>query len=129
MKPSKIQARVILAKCPYAKGGGGNLFGMRIQKFGSEWKRTWAFKIDAAKARHEGYDTETASVSGDTEEYPGCPYCGTMGLVSCSCGGCFCDKTEVKKSNHKKYKVTCPWCGETNEVVFVDALNLRGGGY
>lgn len=125
---NKIQAKVILAKCPYAKSEGGNLFGMRIQKFGSEWKRTWAFKIDATKARHEGYDAETASISGDTEEYPGCPYCGTTGFVRCACGKCFCDKTKIKKGM-RKYKTTCPWCGETGEVILVDAVNVSGGGY
>ncbi len=124
---TKVQAKIVLARCPNVKDKGGNLFGMRIQKYGSDWKRTWAFKIDEEKARHEGYDTETARVSSDTEEYPGCPYCGTKDFICCACGKCFCDSPRKKKKG--KQMATCPWCGETLEIVTVDALNLTGGGY
>ena len=54
----KMRAKVILAKCPYARSKSENLFGMRVQNIGGDWKRTWAFKIDAERAHHEGYGKE-----------------------------------------------------------------------
>ena len=125
----KIQAKVILAKCPYAYSKSDNLFGMRIQKFGSDWKRTWAFKIDAEKAHHEGYDRERTSGTFDpTAEYPGCPYCKTINLAQCACGKSFCFKTEVG-TRSRTMRLTCPWCGHTGEYNAVETLDLRGGGF
>lgn len=36
---SKMQAKVILTKCPYARTKSENLFGMRMQNIGGDWKR------------------------------------------------------------------------------------------
>ena len=92
---NKVQAKVILARCPYEMRKSENVFGMRIQKYGSDWKRTWAFKIDFEKAHHEGYDREITSGSFIPEaNYPGCPYCGSMNIAQCSCGKSFCFKSE-----------------------------------
>ncbi|WP_288303566.1 hypothetical protein [uncultured Treponema sp.] len=75
---NKMQAKVILGRCPYAPSKSENLFGMRIQKMGSDWVRTWAFKIDSERAHNEGYDRETTQGSFvPASEYPGCPYCGS----------------------------------------------------
>lgn len=126
---SKIQAKVILAKCPYAYSKTDNLFGMRIQKFGSDWKRTWAFKIDAELAHNEGYDKEcTNGTFAPTAEYPGCPYCHSFNLAKCSCGKSFCFKAE-DENRSKITKLTCPWCKQTGEYYSTEKLNLQGGGY
>lgn len=72
--PKKVTAKVILAKCAYIHSRTDNLFGIRVQKFGRDWMRTWAFKIDASRAHNEGYDKE--SVKGTfnaTEGYNGWP--------------------------------------------------------
>lgn len=125
----KIQAKIILAKCPYAYSKTENLFGMRIQKFGSDWKRTWAFKIDAELAHNEGYDKErTNGTFNPTPEYPGCPYCHSFNLAQCACGKSFCFKMEGE-SRSKTMKLTCPWCKQTGEYYSTEKLNLQGGGY
>lgn len=59
---TKRQAKVILCKCSHTIGHD-NLFGVRVEKIGSEWIYTWAFKIDEARARHEGFDKEYVAVS------------------------------------------------------------------
>lgn len=125
----KIQAKVILAKCPYAYSKSDNLFGMRIQRFGSEWKRTWAFRIDAERAHNEGYDKErTNSTFNPTSEYPGCPYCHSFNLAQCMCGKSFCFKTEGESRNGTM-RLTCPWCGQTGEYHSTETLDLLGGGF
>ena len=125
---SKIQAKVILAKCPYARSKSDNLFGMRIQKFGSDWKRTWAFKIDAERAHHEGYDRErTSGTFEPTAEYPGCPYCQSKNLATCSCGKPFCFKENSAHS--RRIHLTCPWCGLSGDYSNVETLDLQGGGF
>ena len=117
----KIQAKVILAKCPNARSRSENLFGMRIQNIGGEWKRTWAFKIDAEKAGHEGYGKERMSGAFyATDEYPGCPYCREQVFCLCSCGRPFCGKASGRH--------TCPWCGETADYSPSETLDLQGGG-
>ena len=126
---TKIPAKVILAKCPYAFSKSDNLFGMRIQKFGSIWKRTWAFKIDAERAHNEGYDKErTSSSFNPTPEYPGCPYCHSFNLAQCMCGKSFCFK-EDEGSRSGTMRLTCPWCGQTGEYSATETLDLQGGGY
>lgn len=123
--PKKVTAKVILAKCAYIHSHTDNLFGIRVQKFGSDWMRTWAFKIDASRAHNEGYDKE--SVKGTfnaTESYNGCPYCNSYGFVECPCGKISCYKPEKKKKIR-----ACPWCGESYGIVEVDSFDLQGGGY
>ena len=126
---SKIQAKVILARCSSALSKSNNLFGMRIQKFGSDWKRTWAFKIDAERAHNEGYDKENTNGTFEpTTEYPGCPYCHSFSLAQCACGKSFCYKTEGKVKS-SVITLTCPWCGKSGTFQMVDRLDLQGGGF
>lgn len=127
----KIQAKVILARCPYAPRKSENLFGMRVQKFGGEWKRTWAFKINEESARREGYGSETTSgrfapIAG----YPGCPYCKSFSLAQCACGKSFCFKEDDEREfNGGAMRLTCPWCGKAGEYFMAEKLDLQGGGF
>ena len=126
--PAKIQAKVILAKCPYAYSKSENLYGMRVQKSGNDWVRTWAFKIDAERAHHEGYDkARTNGTFAPTREYPGCPYCHSAELAQCSCGKSFCFKSEG--AHQKRMRLTCPWCGLSGDYSDVETLDLQGGGF
>lgn len=125
----KMQAKVILARCSSVHGKSDNLFGMRVQKFGSDWKRTWAFKIDEERAHNEGYDKESTNGTFDpVEGYPGCPYCHSTGLATCGCGKVFCFKDE-EGNDSTSSTLTCPWCGETATYEEADRLDLQGGGY
>jgi hypothetical protein len=115
----KLNAKVILVKCAKTK----KPYGIRIEERGRDWMRTWAFKIDERKAKHEGFDanTVTGSMNAD-DEYPGCPHCGGKGFVQCSCGkiGCFDDSTDY---------YTCPWCGNSGKVQSAESFDVSGGGF
>ena len=52
-----------------------------------------------------------------------CPYCGSMGWVSC--GGC--KKLTCWGSGDRYF--TCEWCGNSGEVRESDTFDLQGGGY
>lgn len=124
-----IQAKVILARCPFTLSKSDNVFGMRVQKHGADWYRTWAFKIDMKKAQHEGYDREVTSGTFYPESgYPGCPFCGSISLAQCSCGKSFCSKREEENSS-RQISLTCPWCGQTRIYSKTEKLNLEGGDY
>jgi len=77
-----MEAAVIIAKCPKRS----LIYGIRIQKMNDgDWWRTWTLSIDERKAHNEGYDaTEVQGNLYCTEEYPGCPYCGTRNFVQCN---------------------------------------------
>lgn len=127
-KKTKIQAKVILAKCPYASSKSDNLFGMRIQKVENDWVRTWAFKIDAERAKNEGYESSsTGGTFKPTQNYPGCPYCKSINLAQCRCGKSFCFKSE--NNNAKAIRLACPWCGQTAVYMPTERLDLQGGGF
>jgi hypothetical protein len=119
----RLNAKVVLCKCPKNHDGekASRLFGMRIEEQNRDWIRTWAFKIDAEKAHREGFDDEvTRGTMQPSSDYPGCPYCGTMGIAQCECGKIFCATTG-------KTTLTCPWCGQTGEYHSVDKINVQGG--
>ena len=125
---NKIQVKIILGRCPYAPSKTDNLFGMRVQKMGSDWVRTWAFKIDAERAHNEGYDKETTEGSFvPAEEYPGCPYCGSDNMAKCTCGKTFCFKFPEYKT--KTIRLTCPWCCQTGMYNAAETLQVQGGGF
>jgi hypothetical protein len=113
-----MNANVVLCKCPHSKG----IFGIRIEQQETDWVRTWAFKINEAKAKKEGFEkTKTTGSMTPTPEYPGCPYCGSMNLAQCSCGKLFCWSSESTKA-------VCPWCGQTAEYQTVKTIDVEGRG-
>lgn len=69
-----------------------------------DWWRTWSFPMKKTQAKSEGFDKN--SVKGNmyaTEEYPGCPYCGTFGFVQCNT----CHKITCWNSESS---LVCEWC-------------------
>ena len=119
-----VQAKVILAKCPYTTRKSENVFGMRIQKCGTDWTRTWAFKIDMEKAHNEGYDKEVTSGTYRPDAgYPGCPYCGNSSWWQCgSCGCIVCMDV-----NSQETYVKCPRCGNGGYLESADEFTFNGG--
>ena len=103
-----MEAAVIMAKCPKTKRS----YGIRVQKMeDQDWWRTWAFEINDRRAAKEGYDSTT--IEGNlyaTNEYPGCPYCGSKTVFHCTCGKLSCGGRIGEKH-------TCPWCGVTYDTV------------
>lgn len=113
------KAFAIMAVCEESK----QYFGITVDEDSKEQYRfVWAFKIDKEKGKREGY--ESRSVLGSIvldDYYPGCPYCGEKRFYVCQCGKIVC--------YHGQRKVTCPSCGYTGELVTVDKVDLKGGGY
>ena len=114
-----IEANIMIIKCP----DSGKTVGVRLEKMNDgDWWRTWAFKISDQQVKYEGYDK--TQIQGNlyyTDEYPGCPYCGTKNLVKCGhCGKFLCW--------HGNEGVKCPWCGtEIKDVVTAtDKFDITG---
>lgn len=120
MKETMNKATVVMAKCRRSK----QPFGIRMEKMqDGAWHCTWAFKLSERAAANEGYGGTLVSgrVLLDVE-YPGCPYCGSMGWFSCgACGKltCNCGDTHV----------TCSWCNLSGECSAAENFDLKGGGY
>lgn len=113
-------ATVVLARCRQSK----RTFGIRVEKKNDgAWHCDWTFQIDEKAASHEGYGDTLVSGRVDLDqEYPGCPYCGTMGWFSCGkCGKLTC-------LGEERF-VTCSWCGNSGEMRFSDTFDLHGGNY
>lgn len=112
-------ATVVLCRCPE----GRKTFGVRFEKTGNRrWKYTWAFPIQDASAKREGYDAVT--VDGNIEadpNYPGCPYCKKSNFIICSCG-----KLNCFWGVGKQY--SCGWCGAIfDDISEYDGSGFRGG--
>ena len=117
-----IEANILLIKCPKAQ----KTIGVRIQKMeDGDWWRTWAFPLKMESAQDEGYDA--TPVKGNlfcTEDYPGCPHCGTGGFVQCNqCRKLTCYNNESS--------LICGWCGNLmdNIVTATDKFDVSGSGY
>ncbi len=103
-----MEANILLFKC----GKANQMYGVRVQKMkDGDWWRTWAFKIKPQNAKSEGFDkTPIQGNLNCTEEYPGCPHCGSRGFVQCNqCLKIYCWNGEAV--------ATCSWCGHTGFVV------------
>ena len=106
-------------------------FGITVDRADTKHKEyvfVWAFKINAAQAHREGYDTKTVrgSITIDNE-YPGCPYCGSDNMAKCTCGKTFCFKFPEYKT--KSIRLTCPWCGQVGMYNAAETLQVQGGGF
>lgn len=119
------KAAVILCRC---SSKNSKLFGIRCEKIEKKhWEMTWAFPIDEKKAKHEGYDSVTIKGDlDDTEEYPGCPYCGARSWFIChECGGklsCLDEDYDFSRP------VTCAWCGDTDYLEDYDGSGIKSDG-
>lgn len=70
-------------------------------------------------------DTDLTAVQGNlfyTEEYPGCPFCGTKNFV-------MCNKCHKISCWNGESRLECPWCGNdmNNIVTATEKFNLSGG--
>lgn len=96
-----MEASVIVAKCRC-----GQYYGMRTEKRGGDWVRTWAFPMNQGMIEKEHYlhDQKIQGSLAPVGEYPGCPYCKTNGFYVChKCGHINCYSGEKR--------VVCGWCG------------------
>ena len=115
--PVSKKAFATLAACEETK----KPFAITVDPNGRELKFVWAFKIDRAKAHRERFDARhvQGAVTYD-KNFPGCPYCHSNQFWICSCGTVVCW--------HGQERVTCPNCGYTGGLEFVESIDLKGGG-
>lgn len=115
-----MEANIIMQKCSKST----KTFGVRVQLMNDgDWWRTWSFPMKKTQAKSEGFDKN--SVKGNmyaTEEYPGCPYCGTFGFVQCNT----CHKITCWNSESS---IVCKWCSNKmgNIVIATDKFDIFGG--
>ena len=99
---------IVLARCYKSKMG----FGMRFERFKPlEWTATWAFAVQDAAAKREGYDrTKITGAFLFDPAFPGCPHCRVKSFWLCeNCQKVACCDGETRS-------VTCPWCGAKGEL-------------
>jgi len=115
------EANVVMAKCRTSQ----RPYGIRIEKrMNGTWYCTWAFKLSEKAGSNEGYGENMISGRVDIDpEYPGCPYCGATGWVSCG----NCKKLTCYSGEETRFK--CAWCGNSGELQTSDTFDLSGGGY
>ena len=116
----KKTAAVITPRCPYS---AERLYGIRIEKRGNTWGKTWSFSLKEEVAQREHFSSQIEIENFvDDQEYPGCPFCSSHELAQCgNCQKIYCYKDESQ--------VRCPWCGSESEVVFGQWERVSGGGY
>lgn len=120
MRDPQREGVVVMARCNHSH----QPFGITMEK-GADgaWHCLWAFKISDQAASSEGYGNEMVSGRVVTDpEYPGCPHCGAQSWFSCDCGKITCLEGMASSA-------TCAWCGNSGELVKVESVDLRGGGY
>lgn len=101
-------AQVLVVKCAKNK----KMFGMRLEEVQHrQWAINWAFPLSEKRASAEKFDrTKIEGSFNFTNEYPGCPYCGNTGVISCgSCGKLSC-------WDGKNNTATCGNCGKTMQI-------------
>lgn len=115
-----MEAAVLLAMCNKKKA----VYGIRTQKMNDgDWWRTWAFSIEERRGKSEGYDiTPVKGNLNETDDYPGCPYCGTHAFVQCG----NCHKISCYNGENK---LTCLWCKHEmkNFTTATEKFSLAGG--
>lgn len=121
MREDVREANVVMAKCRTSQ----RPYGIRIEKrMNGTWYCTWAFKLSEKAGSNEGYGDNMISGRVDIDpEYPGCPYCGATGWVSCG----NCKKLTCYSGEETRFK--CAWCGNSGELQTSDTFDLSGGGY
>ncbi len=114
-----MEANVLLTKCTRSH----KAFGVRVEKMeDGDWWRTWAFEIRESTAKSEGFDkTPVRGNLYGTDEYPGCPYCGTFGFVQCN-------KCKKLTCWNDEKKLTCLWCNNpmNNITLSTDKFDVSG---
>lgn len=113
------EATVAVCKCKESH----KTFGVRFEKVAEgHWKYTWAFPMKRSTARREGYDgTIIDGYIEPDDNYPGCPYCGSIHFVVCGCGKLSC---AIITGN----RITCEWCGLTGPITQYDGHGFMSGG-
>lgn len=115
--PLSNKAFATLAACEKTK----KLFAITVDPIGRELKFVWAFRIDRDKAHREKFDAHhVQGIITNDKNFPGCPYCQSKDFWICNCGTVVCW--------HGQKRVTCPNCGYTGGLEFVESIDLKGGG-
>lgn len=111
---------IVLSKCTQSK----RAYGIRVEDTGkNQWDCDWAFPVDEARAKREGYDrVQIKGTFSISPKYPGCPSCGNKSFFKCG----KCSKLTCWDSNKKQ--ITCAWCG-TQGYIESEIGDMEGGGF
>ncbi len=117
--PISKEAFAVLAECEETK----KPFGITIDPKGRNLRFIWAFKIDKAKAKREGFTGKSVNgtISLDAN-FNGCPHCGTKRFY-------ICDNCKTIVCWHGQEYVTCPHCHQSGTIYTAESFSLKGGGY
>lgn len=107
MRTNLLNVVIVVAKCCHTH----KAYGIRMEEFErGVWRGTWAFPLEESVARKENYDRNTIrGTINFAPEYPGCPYCNTMGIFQCNlCNqiSCYDGKTKVVTCAHCNRRIT-----------------------
>ncbi len=119
MTPLSKNAFVVMGMCSRTR----QPFGITVDPVErNQLRLVWAFKINADKARREGYDkTKMKGAIEYGPEFPGCPYCESTQFY-------VCHKCDTIVCYHGEEQVTCPKCGVTAGLIESEQIELTGGG-
>ena len=98
-----MEATILICKCTKSK----ETFGIRVEKIPQGWAANWAFPISESASKKEGYsDNKVTGVIYTSDEYPGCPYCGSKSFYQCgTCGKLSCIPSNIETGTN------CTHCG------------------
>lgn len=116
---NRAEARIAVCRCNQKE----RIYGVRMERRGSEWLYNWAFELNPETAKRERYEED--SVEGmlvKDPEYPGCPYCGAEYFVVC--GGC--GKLSCNNAMGTTFK--CGWCGMEGTLTNYTGDGFQSGG-
>ena len=99
------------------------LYGIRLEKRGNSWNKTWSFPLKMETAKRENFSSEVDLSNMETDDsFPGCPYCQSQVLVQCGdCKKIYCYEGESES--------TCPWCGNVGMISSDSWDSVSAGGY
>jgi hypothetical protein len=111
---------IVMSRCSRSR----ETYGMRFeQQSQSLWVADWAFPVRESSAKKEGYDQN--DIKGDfafDDEYPGCPYCHSMGAIYCG----RCQKVSCRDEHSTTAR--CGWCGFSGQIGSGGVGGLKAGG-
>lgn len=113
-----VEAQVVISKCKKSK-----IYGIRMEKKDGVWVTTWAFPVSEKRAETEKYSSvELKGTFKKSDEYNGCPYCGTKQFV-------LCEKCSKISCYNNETEIVCNWCGNKGNVVQREQISLNGGSF
>lgn len=120
-QPVQKKSLVLICKCTQHN----KKFCIRLDKYNnaSQWNIVVAFPYEEQMAS-ENYEDNSRHFTGKivtSDEYNGCPYCGSKYTQFCNCGNVF--------DTPRMGRLTCPWCSTTDNYSPGETFNFGGNAF